>query len=262
MRPKFRRIAESLGLPEALAGRAMLAGAANRSLERAPHRGLPEDVIELLCEEFDSFAAPPPAWLAEAGFDHVRFREMARVATLSRFPAGQFQWELSGVPRSTLWKAGLSAAPALLTAIAKAGAFSPMMEFHVNERRRNRSVLLETEAALSYLRMARSLRLQPKVRGITTCSWLLCAEIARVTPRLRWFRDRLLAAGATLVETGLAPPNAGFLRGSEERRRLFERGELRPQLVTAVWPRGSVLEWAASYELERADSHAPATSHL
>lgn len=241
---RLRSWAAAAGLPEALAGRALLALAAERALAEAPRKGIPAEVIELLCDEFASFAAAPAAWLADAGFEHVRFREMARIATLHRFPAGQFHWEISGVPRSTFRKAGARGALALATVVTQAGGFSPMFEFHVNERRKNRSVLLEGEGAASYLRMARALELQPRVRGLMSCSWLYCSTIAQATPRLAWLRRQLEDAGASFIQLGPAGPESGFLKGSPERRAQFESGGLRPRLVLVIWPRAAVLAWA------------------
>lgn len=242
--PRLRNWAAAAGVPEALAGRALLALAAPRALEEAVRRGIPEEVMDLLCDEFASFAAAPPAWLADAGFEHVRFREMARIATLHRFPAGQFHWEISGVPRSTFWKAGARGALTVAAAVARSGGLAPMFEFHVNERRKNRSVLLEGEAAASYLRMARALEFNPPVRGLMSCSWLFCPTIAQATPRLAWLRRQLQEAGASLIPLGPAGPESGFLKGSPERRVEFESGRLRPRLVLVIWPRASVLAWA------------------
>jgi hypothetical protein len=250
--PRLRDWAAAAGVPEALAGRALLALAAPRALEEAPRRGIPAEVIELLCDEFSSFAAAPAAWLADVGFEHVRFREMARIATLHRFPAGQFHWEISGVPRSTFWKAGARGAAALAAAVARSGGFSPMFEFHVNERRRNRSVLLEREAAASYLRMARALALQPRVRGLMSCSWFFCSTITQVTPHLAWLRRQLEQAGARFIPLGPAGQDDGFLKGSPERRAQFEAGRLRPRLVLVIWPRAAVLDWARRQEPARA----------
>jgi hypothetical protein len=168
---------------------------------------------------------------------------MARIATLRRFPAGQFHWEASGLPRSFLPRTPLREWPRLLALLMEIGGFSPMVETHVNARRKNRIVLTEAEGIRSYALLARSLEMQPAVKGLYTCSWLYCESTGRVTPHLAWLRRFFVDHGAVLGSVGPADRNSGFLVGSEQRRKLYEEGNYRPLMTYVVWPRRAMLAW-------------------
>jgi hypothetical protein len=175
--------------------------------------------------------------------DDVRFMEMARVATLRRFPLGQFQWEQAAFPRSWVMKAS-QPWKVLAYVMGRMGGFAPLLELHVNERRKNRLILLEKESNISYYRAARCLEKQPQVKGIVLTSWLFCESTAQQTPRLAWLRETPRSAGALIVELGPAPPDSGFLKGSEERRALYEKGVYQPKDTCVLWPRKSLIDWA------------------
>ena len=202
-----------------------------------------DSVKRLFADEFHFFANPPARWVPRFRIDDVRYREMARVATLRRFPAGQFQWEVSGFPRSCLVKARHPWRVAWHV-FARMGGFAPVFELHLNDRRKNSIILLERESNISYFRAARSLERQPAVRGLMLSSWLFCESTPQVTPHLAWLRRTPESAGALLVDIGPAAPDSGFLTGSEDRRKQYETGTYRPNSVLVLWPRNSVIDWA------------------
>src|SRR5437588_6206300 len=57
-----------------------------------------DDVKRLFCEEFQYVARPS----RPTGFDAAKgsFVAFCQLATFRRFPAGQFHWDVSGIPRS------------------------------------------------------------------------------------------------------------------------------------------------------------------
>src|SRR5262245_58945928 len=128
--------------------------------------------------------------------------------------------------------------------IGPLGGFGPLFEFHVNDRRKNRLVLLEKEGCTSFYRAARSLEKQPAVKGLMLSSWLFCKSTGLVTPRLAWLRQTPEAGGAMVVDPGPASPDSGFLTGSEERRKLYEQKLYRPRESCVLWPRKALLAWA------------------
>ena len=209
--------------------------ASQHALPQVPGLPVADSVKRLLAEEFRFFADPPAAWLRHFRVEDLRYREMCRLATFRRFPAGQFEWQVSKLRRP--WR--------LLGSVLRTmGGFGPLFELHVNPRRKARLILLEKEANLSYYRVARSLEKQPDVRGVMLKSWLFCESTARVTPRLAWLRRTPLAAGARIVDLGEAPPESGYLTGSEERRKLYVLGEYLPRMACVLWPRQALIEWA------------------
>lgn len=230
---------------------ALLLAASLHALSIVPSLPVSDSVKELFVEEFLFYAAPSAPWRTRFRFSDVRFQEMGRIATLQRFPAGQYHWEVAAFPRSWLPRVAQRWTAATRAFLPMRG-FGPLFELHLNDRRKNRVMLLEKETALSCYRAARSLALQPAVKGIMTSSWFYCISTSVVTPHLAWLRRFFLEAGAVALDLGDAPADAGFLVGSPDRRRLYEEGNYRPQLTCMLWPRRSVLRWAEQHpELEQ-----------
>lgn len=223
--------------------RALLMLAAQHASAQVPFLPVSERVKELFAEEFEFFADPGPAWIPQSGWNHVRFREMARVATLRRFPAGQFQWEADALPRSWLSK---TQSWARLThhVLFKMGGFSPTWEFHVNERRKNKGILTEKQACISFYRGAKSMEKQPEVRGFMSTAWFYSERTPTVTPHLAWLRTLPQSGGALIVDLGPAPEDAGFLIGSAQRRKAYEEGRYRPRIGCVLWARKDFIAWA------------------
>ncbi len=236
----------SFGQEENPVERALLMLASQYAAARVP--GLPVDdhVKELFAEEFEFFANPPAAWLPRFRHDDVRYREMVRVATLRRFPAGQFHWELTGLPRS--WVIKTHRVWTLLRhVVGRMGGFSPLFEFHINARRTNRLLLLEKEANFSYYLAAKSMEKQPAIRGLMLSSWLYCESTAQVSPHLAWLRSVPQDAGALAIDLGPVAEDAGFLVGSRDRRAKYEQGLYRPKLGCVLWPRANLISWAKEH---------------
>jgi hypothetical protein len=229
----------------------LLLAAALHTIPQIPTLPVSDSVKQLFAEEFLFYAAPPEQWRSRLRFSEVRFREMGRIATLQRFPAGQYHWELAAFPRS--WLPGIAGQwSAALPAFLRMRGFGPLFELHLNDRRKNRVMLLESEAGLSCYKAAQSLALQPGTKGIMTVSWLYCRSTATVTPHLAWMRRFFEQAGATIVDVRDAPSDAGFLVGSAERRKLYEEGSYRPKESCVLWPRQQVLQWMKQHpELDR-----------
>jgi hypothetical protein len=207
-----------------------------------------DSVKALWAEEALFFARPPAAGQSLFALNGVRFREMARIVTLRRFPAGQFHWEMSGLPRSYILRSPKRQWPALLRCVlGSLHGFAPLAETHVNDRRKNRLTLTESEGVLSYCRLALSLALQPGVKGLCTGSWLYCETTGQVAPRLAWLRRFFAENGAVFGSIGPADADSGFLIGSEERRKLYEEGRYRPLMTYVLWPRQAMLRWAGQH---------------
>jgi hypothetical protein len=224
----------------------LLIQAAFVGMKRVAEMPVFDDVKTAWAEEAKFVAQPAPPWFSAFSLDHVRFREMARIITWRRFPAGQFHWEVSGLPRSTLLKAPAKDLPRIVTYwMRELRGFAPFWETHVNDRRKNRLTLTQAEGVKSYYRIARSIEMQPDVKGLVTFGWLYCPSTGQVTPRLAWLRDFFVQNGAVVTPIGLAPNDAGFLVGSEERRRLYEEGRYQPTMTCVLWSRRAMLEWAS-----------------
>jgi hypothetical protein len=242
------RAALPSGLP---VERWLLLNAAVESAARLPSLPLPSVVSDLICDEFQFFAGRT----RDKDFDATRptFVAMAKKATLRRFPAGQFDWELSGiprsylvrVPRSAMWRVGWF----LFTRMRGLG---PVFFSHLNARRPN-VALSEHEALRSYARMAATMRLQNDVRGFAACSWFRSPDTHAASPHLTWLSDVILANGGLVCTAGAADPDCGVFHRSATRRQLFEAGLFTPTLGLVLWPREAMLAWAASRDDFEAD---------
>ena len=242
---RLERLAEAGRVDRIAFARWLLVKASLAAMPRIPGWRVSPSVRRLWADEVLYFAAPAGD-LSFFGLDHVRFREMARIATLRRYPAGQFHWEIAGFPRSWLLRSHPRRWPGLLATLGlKLGGFWPMVEPHLNARHwGNRSLVTEPEGVSSFYRIARSVEMQPEIRGLLACSWLYCPETAAISPHLSWMRRLFVERGAFIDSIGPAPPDAGFLIGSEQRRKLYENGQYRPTITYVLWPRKAMLEWS------------------
>jgi hypothetical protein len=236
-------VSASSDVPATTVERTLLMLTCQHTAGQIPGLPVADRVKELFVNDFEFFVSPSEKWLPHFRNDDVRYREMARIATLRRFPAGQFHWEIAGFPRSWLVKTP-RVWSLLWHIVGRMGGFSPVFEFHLNERRKNRLLLLEKEGNLSFYSAARTLEKQPGVKGIMLASWLFSEETAQVSPHLAWLRRIPESAGAFLIDLGPASPDSGFLTGSIERRKLYEQGSYRPKFACVLWPRSALISWA------------------
>jgi len=175
-----------------------------------------------------------------------RFVTLCKIVTGRRFPAGQFDWEISGVPRSALLRVPRSRLPSVLAFVAfRMGGVGPVMFSHLSPFRTNKA-LDEAEANRSYARMARTLERQPHVKGFAAWSWFRSPGTHAVSPHLAWLSRVFLEHGGFVSEAGPDDPAHGALHRSATRRRLYEQGEYVPTKGLVMWPRRAMIEWARS----------------
>lgn len=235
--------------------RFLVVAAAHDAVDRLDALPVDERVKDLFCQNFQMYAAgrtPEPFDLAKAGFV-----AMGRIATLSRFPAGQLDWEVSGVPRSWLFKVPPSRLPRLIATLAfELRGLGPAYFSHLNPNRRNQGALLERESLRAYHRMARSMARQPEIKGLITASWLHSPDTFAISPHLKWLNDVFLQSGGHVFPLGPAGIDSGALHRSPERQQAYDAGTFRPTEALIVWPRAAMLAWAAGREDLRDDRSA------
>lgn len=233
--------------------RFLIVAAAEEAVDRLDALPVDERVKDLFCQNFRMYAAPDK--LPEP-FDLARasFITMGRIATLSRFPAGQLDWEVSGIPRSWLFKVPRRSVPRLVSSILfELRGFKPAFFSHINPNRRNQGILLERESLRSYHRMARSMERQPEVRGLITASWLHSPDTFTVSPHLAWLNKVFLENGGHVLPLGPADIDSGVLHRSPERQQAYDAGTFTPTEALVIWPRAAMLAWAAGHEELRDD---------
>ncbi len=233
-----------VSVSETAVERVLLLRCGQHSLPHLYEMRLGAAIKEQICREFEFFAKPSDRWRTHFRAGDVRYKEMAKIATFRRFPAGQMHWEITGLERSLPFRLPFRSIPTYFRAVAKMGGFSPVWEMHVNDRRKNPLVLLESESHRTYCRTAQSLELQPEIRGVVTGGWFYDPAIAVVTPHLAWMAGNLAAGGATMIDLGELRDAQPAVTRSQHRKELYDHGKYRPRRFLAVWARKDLIVWA------------------
>jgi hypothetical protein len=246
------RLAGEMGLEEEIASaslqRALLLRAALVSLERLDNLPVDPSVKELICEEFQFFAKPSTREMALFDPAQYSFHALCKIAVLERFPAGQFHWEISGFPRSWLFRVSPAALPRVVYFLcAELGGFAPCMVPHMATRRKNPMMLLEKESDKSWFRMASSAQLWPGIRGLVAASWLHSPDTFRVSPHLSFINKPFVESGGLVTTMGKADESAGYLAGSAQRKELYETGKFKATLGLVMWSRQQMMQWTRAH---------------
>ncbi|HEY2432304.1 MAG TPA: hypothetical protein VGI12_06485 [Vicinamibacterales bacterium] len=245
--PQLCELREQLarqGLPvgDGMFERFLVVATALRSVDRVAQLPVDARVRQLFYKKFSSYAAGSPQ---SVQVGDASFVAMCRIASLTRFPAGQLDWVMSGVPRSRLLSVARARLPKLLKVIGlELGGFAPMFVSHLDPHRPNQGMLLERESLRSYHRMARSMTRQPSIRGFMTASWFHSPDTFAVSPHLRWVNEVFLQNGGHVFPLGPADPTCGVLHRSPERQRAYDNGTFIPTEALVIWPRSAMLGWA------------------
>ncbi|MEO5373293.1 MAG: hypothetical protein H7840_03320 [Alphaproteobacteria bacterium] len=177
-----------------------------------------------------------------------RFLEMAQTATLRRYPAGQHDFEITGLPRTWLLRVNPLDVPRLLYFVTtELGGFHPLVRIHLNYWRPNTLMVLASEACRSYYLMAKSIENRPEIKGMMANSWFYSRAVGETSPHLAWMREFFVSHGAFVTEMELARPDTGYMTGSARRQRQFREGNFRPRVTLVLWRRSSLMDWAAEY---------------
>jgi hypothetical protein len=227
--------------------RRALVEAALASMRRLPEVPLPADVRRLAASEFCFIAEADDETFTRYCAKASRVERLWRIATLQRFPAGLFEWEISGISRSDIIRVAPWNIPRVAWFCAsRMRGLAPVFFSHLNPRRPQHS-LDETEANRSYHRMAAAMALQPGILGFAACSWFRSPSTHRVSPRLAWLSTVFVEHGGLVVDAGYDSVDSGALARSATRRSLYESGRFVPRRGLVMWPRAAMLEWAQAH---------------
>jgi hypothetical protein len=262
----LRRLARQIGAEQdfesARLQRALLLNAALVSLKKLETFPVQCSVKHLICEEFRFFAEVPDREMPLFAPGQYSLLALAKISILERFPAGQFHWEVSGFPRSWLFKVPPSDIPRLAYFLAaKLNGFSPCFFPHMATRRKNPLMLLEKESDKSWFRMASSAQLFPGIRGLVASSWLHSPDTYRVSPHLSFINKPFVESGALITTMGKADESAGFMVGSSQRREMLKSGRFQPTFGLVLWSRKQMADWVQAHpELDDSESAAFSSS--
>jgi hypothetical protein len=212
-----------------------------RCLEEWP---VDDEVKVLMCNEYRAFAVADPEWLHFFDPAEYSFRALLGISIGKRFRAGLLDWEDAGFPRS--WFPRIprkDLLPTLYHLLFRMGGLKPFWFPHNAFLRGRVQFMREREWEASLLLMAKSMKLQPEIKGVLTGSWFYAPETHKVTPHLAWTTRIFLENGAFMTNTGPADPKAGFMQGAKDRQALYEKGEYRPTETILLWPRKNIMRW-------------------
>jgi hypothetical protein len=236
-------LAQGFPLEDGMLERYLLLVAACDSLGRLESHPVSDEVKQLFCREYLRYVVEPAGRTGEFTTGHNRFGTACMLASLRRCPAGQFDWEVSGFPLS--WLPQLPPASALRATVylsIRMRGRAPLFYRHFGFRRP--LIMTERAADASYYRMAESMRLQPRIRGMLSRGWFSSPQTHRISPHLGWANRTILENGGIVLEAGAADPSCGVLANSPERRDAFEAGSFTPALAVVLWEREAMLRWA------------------
>jgi hypothetical protein len=197
----------------------------------------------------NEIAANAPQWRPFYDESSIHFMEAAKLAVLQRYPAGDLvfafydrlpyawalkicPWHLPGFVRQLL--------------IVHRG-IGPWVSPHINNGRPSHTLMLKARSLRSLWRIAKSLELNPDVKGLYAVSWFLSAEAGRVFPHIAWMRTMYTDEGAYAVDMEAAPGDSGLMVGSAQRQKLYEERKFNPRRSLVLWPREQLLAWAARH---------------
>jgi hypothetical protein len=224
--------------------RFVLAHTTRQSLNRLASEPVAPSVKELWCDALSRHTDAR----ATVRVTDQRFLALCKIASLRRFPAGQFDWEPSGLPRSWVPRVRpLSALVDVLSLLAvRWRGFRPAFYVHVTVTRPVHA-LIEREAEKAYYRIAKSMELQPDIKGMITSAWFHSPDTFGITPHLAWLNRVFLENGALVSTMGSASADCGVFHRSPERQRAYEEGRFKPTLGLIIWPRPEMAAWAARH---------------
>jgi len=225
--------------------RFLIVAGALTAVERVPQLAVDESVKALFYRKFVRYATGAAG--EPFDLDRASFVAASNIATLTRFPAGQLDWVVSGLPRSWLWRVRRGDLPRLLRVVAiELGGFAPAFFSHLDATRPNQGMLLERESLRSYHRMGRAMERQPAIKGLITASWFHSPDTFIVSPHLAWTNEVFVQNGGHVFRLGAVDPRCGVLHRSPERQRAYEEGTFTPTEALVIWPRQAMLMWAAN----------------
>lgn len=228
--------------------RALLVRAALSALDEIPGLAVDESVKHLFCKEFEFYAKPADDALGNFDLNGRLFSAMSEIVSLTRFPAGQYQWVVSGFPRSWFVRVPPSRMAGLCWFLAKRmGGLFPYFVPHVSATTHRAAFLTERGYYKAFYRMASALEMQPDIKGIMAVSWMHSRETHRISPHLGFYNRPYTEAGGVCVELWPAGPKDGFLKGDPARTALYNSGQYKPTHALVLCTREQALRWKGNH---------------
>jgi hypothetical protein len=228
--------------------RRILLEEARAALPRISTLPVDETVKQLFCKEFISIAQPTAEALTRFGMGGYTFTAYAKIVLLERFPAGHYQWEISGFPKRWMLKVPPRFLPETVRfMLLDTHGFQPWFVSHMRATGPGMPFLVESEFRKSFFRMALAIEKQPHIRAMMAQSWLHSPETHRVSPHLAFLNRVFEEAGGLVTNLGPAEENDGFATGNKQRADLYRQGLYKPTNGVVVCSRQQAIAWAKKH---------------
>ena len=224
--------------------RALVAHTASRLRFRLPELALPADVLERVPPALDRLHGFLGKQREDYGLGDDYFLKDVRFAAGWTVPCGAKVVDLRGrlsLPISLLTALrGRAPSLALRTLTRRR---PPWFEHHTESRYLDE--FSEAGMESTYLCVASLLRRHTEVAGLTAYGWLYDPQLAEISPRLSYLRQRPLERGAISVRGHTSDFDIkNSTAKSQTRKRLYEAGEYLPVAHRILWLRRDILRWA------------------
>jgi len=217
-----------------------------------PSQSLPRSVISFCAVFCNEIAANEPQWAAMLDIDNEpeRFMDVAKIATLRRFIAGEVAFSYERVPpaRGLLSVHPLSLPLYLANLSLVMKGIQPVMSVHLNYGRKGSLILSREQFEQSLWRLAKTVEMQPRLKGLNTAAWFFSKVTGEVVPHMAWMRAMFEEGGAFLVDMQPHPASTrySFTYNNKKRQMLYEAGKFCPRYTGVYWQRDDFMNWAAS----------------
>ena len=212
--------------------------------------GLPvsEDVKRRFGAAFSFFADPADRrWRANFEVGGSSFLSLCKLATLRRFPAGEWEWEVSGLPRSWLMQVAPTHVPRLAMSLLTLGGFSPLVFPHLGVLRPKRIMLVEKEINRSYYQIASSVERQPSIRGLIASAWFFAPAAYESSPHLSWLATFFQNNGGSVIPMKARRDHGSVSRNGNQPGKHDANAASDAPMGLVLWPREQMLSWAAAH---------------
>ena len=165
---------------------------------------VPDSIKRQFCITCRDIASTPQQPDQRLALESHEFAELAQIATLRRFHAGQCSFDvIRRMPFAWLLKAHpFDLSGFIGTLCFGMRGVGPMVEPHINWWRANQMLLTKREHERSIWRIAQFVEERPEIKGLVTSSWLYGVETGDQSPHLAWLREFYAAENARIIDAG------------------------------------------------------------
>ena len=165
---------------------------------------VPDSIKRQFCITCRDIASTPQQPDQRLALESHEFPELAQIATLRRFHAGQCSFDvIRRMPFAWLLKAHpFDLSGFIGTLCFGMRGVGPMVEPHINWWRANQMLLTKREHERSIWRIAQFVEERPEIKGLVSSSWLYGVETGDQSPHLAWLREFYAAENARIIDAG------------------------------------------------------------